>query len=132
MAQDGDLQAEQHVAPQRGRHPEPVEVEGARVEADHQVHLAELLGELVEVGIEVRAAALLRGLDEDEASRMGRARRFERLEREQGAEDRVAVISCAAAEEQLVAPHRLVGAEALAPVAQRRLLVEMAVDERVA
>ena len=62
-------------AAQRRRHPQPLVVEAAAVEADDELGLADAVGERLDVGRQVRAAALLAGLDEHDAGGRGRCPR---------------------------------------------------------
>ena len=124
-----DLEVDVHDPAQRRRHPQSVVGERARVETDHQLDLAEVVLQIVEVGLEVRAAALLAGLDQDDAAAVGDVVGLHRLDGEQRGEGGVAVVADAAREEAIVAANRLVRSEAVGPVAERRLLVEVSVED---
>ena len=114
------------VPPQRRRQPQAVVAEPARVEADDEAGRADALLEVLEVGRQVGAAALLARLDEDEHAAPAAARR---QQTRHGGERRVAVVGRAPAVEEVALAHRLVGPEPAAPLAERRLLVHVAVDD---
>ena len=82
--------------------------------------------EVLEVGRQVGAPALLARLDEDEDAAVPAARR---QQTRHGGERRVAVVRRPAAVEEVAFAHRLVGPEPAAPFAQRRLLVHVSVDD---
>jgi len=124
---DGDRDV--HRAAQRRRHPQPVVGERTRVEADEQVHLAQLPLELVEVRLEVAARRLLGRLDQDHAPGVLGALALERPDPEQRNEDRVPVVRHAARVEAVAAAHGLERPEAVGPVTERRLLVEVPVED---
>src|SRR5665213_2226607 len=65
---------------------------------------------MIEVGIQIRAAALLHGFDGEQRRKCG-----------------VAVVTDAARKKSVVAANRFVGPEAVGPVAERRLLVEVSI-----
>ena len=80
LGQHVDPDRGHHVAPQRRGAPQPVVGEAARVEADHQVGPPDPVGQRLQVGGQVGAAALLAGLDEDHHPGEGDARGRHRLE----------------------------------------------------
>ena len=126
LGQHVDLHRDDEVAPQRRRQPEAVVAEPTRIEADDEPGRADALVEVLEVRGEVGAAALLARLDEDEHAAVAAARRHQARH---GGERRVAVVGRSPAVEQVALAHRLVRAEAVAPLAERRLLVHVAVDD---
>ena len=111
---------------QRRRQPEPVVAEAARVEADDEARRPDALLEVLEVRRQVGAAALLARLDEDEHAALAAARRHQTRH---GGERRVAVVGRAPAVEEIALAHGLPGPETAAPLAERRLLVHVAVDD---
>ena len=114
---------------QLGRHPEPVVVEAARVEADHEARRADAVGQRLDVGGQVGAAALLAGLDEHDAAGVGAAGGLHRLDGGEAGEGGVAVVGPAPAVEPVALEHRRPRAEALAPAGHLGLLVEVAVEQ---
>ena len=88
--------------------------------------VADALLEVLQVGRQVGAAALLAGLDEDEHAAPAAARR---QQTRHGGERRVAVVGGAPAVEEVAVAHGLVGPEPAAPLAERRLLVHVAVHD---
>ena len=67
-----DLDGRHQVPAQRRREPETVVAEPSRIEADHEPGRADALLEVRQVGQQVRAPALLAGLDEDEDAAIAR------------------------------------------------------------
>ena len=116
-------------AAQRGRRPQLLVVAAARVEADDEVAGADAVGQLLDVGGQVGAAALLAGLDQPDAAGVRDALRLQRLDRGSAANDGVAVVGAAAAVELVVAPARASTVRVLAPAGHLRLLVEVAVEQ---
>ena len=90
--------------------------------------VAEVIVQVVQVRLEVGTAALLTGFDQHDAAAVGDAVGFHRLDGEQGGERRVAVVGDAARVDPVAAAHRLEGRQALGPVAEGRLLVEVTVE----
>ncbi len=82
---------------------------------------------MIEVGLQVRAAALLTGFDQHDAATVGNVVRLHRFDGEQRRKCGIAVVADAAREEPVIAANRFVGPEAVGPVAERRLLVEVSV-----
>ena len=126
---DGQLHPEE--TPQRRRDPQPVVAPAPRVEGDDQVGAGETVAEKLEVGGQVGAARLLRRLDQDQAAAVGAAGGPHRLDGRQGGEGGVPVVGAAPAVEAIPVPDGLPGPQALPPLGQRRLLVEVAVEEDV-
>ena len=125
------LDPQDHVdeAAERGGHPQAVPVAAPRVERDDERRFAEPVAEQVEVGRQVGAARFLAGLDQDDAAGVRAAAGAHRLERGQGGEGRVAVVGRAAPVEAVALDHGFPGAEARPPAVERRLLVEVAVQQ---
>ena len=65
-----DLEVAADEPAQRRRRPQLVVVAAARVEADDEARLADARREVLDVGGQVVAAALLAGLDQDDAARV--------------------------------------------------------------
>ena len=86
---------------------------GAGVQTDHQFHIAELLTENVEVGLEIRGARFLRCFDENDATGVWNAIAFEFLNGEEGREHGVPVVGDAASEESIALPNWSIGVEAV-------------------
>jgi hypothetical protein len=82
-----------------------------------------------QMGREVGTAGLLAGLDEHDHPGASRPVRVEDLERRQGGEGRITVVTHATAVQTVAVAYRRERAESLAPLTERRLLVEMTVDE---
>ena len=116
-------------AAQRCREPQPVPVAAARIEADHQRRLADPLHQVIDVERQVVAAALLAGLDHDDAAPARHLLLGQRLERAQAGIDRIAVVGPAAAIELVALQHRDPRPRALGPALHLGLLVEMAVEQ---
>ena len=116
-------------APERRRAPELVVVAAARVETDHEIRLADAGGELLHVGGQVGAAALLARLDQDQTARMRHPRALHRFDRGEGTEHRVAVVLGPAAIEPIPAADGLPGTEPVVPAHHLRLLVAVAVEQ---
>src|SRR5690606_12932513 len=81
---------------------------------------------------QVRAAALLAGLDQAHAARARDALRIDRRDDGQGGVERIAVVGGAPAVQAAVLDARQPGPEALTPAFHLRLLVEVAVEEDAA
>ena len=116
-------------AAKRRREPKSVVGESARIQADHELHVAQVLSQVIEIHLEIGAAALLARLDEDNAAAVGDVVRFHRLDREQCREGGVAVVRDSSGVQPVAATCRREGTEALGPGAQGRLLVEVAVQD---
>ena len=125
------LDPQDHVdePPERGGRPQAVPVAAPRVERDDERRFAEPVAEQVEMGRQVGAARFLAGLDQDDAAGVRPAPGAHRLERGQGGEGGVAVVGRAAPVEAVPLDHGFPGAEARPPAAERRLLVEVAVEQ---
>ena len=126
LGQHVDLHRGDDVAPQRRRQPQAVVAEPARIEADDETGRADALLEVLDVRRQVGAAALLARLNEHEHAALAAARRHQTRH---GGKRRVAVVRGAAPVEEVALAHRLPGPEPAAPLAERRLLVHVAVDE---
>ncbi len=105
-----------------------VVVPASGVEADDEVG-TEAIGQLLHVGGQVGAAALLGGLDQHHAARMGDPLGLQRLDRGERRERRIAVVPRPAAEEPVAAAHRRPGATVRGPAHHLRLLVAVAVEQ---
>ena len=117
----------EHAAQRRGG-PEVLVVAAARVQADHQIG-ADAIGELVDVGRQVRAAAFLRSLDQHDAPGVRDALGLERLDGGQRREGGVAIVARAAPEQSIAAPHRRPRSAVGGPADHLRLLVAVAVEQ---
>ncbi len=126
LGQHVDLHRGDEVAAQRRRQPEAVVAEATRIEADDEARRPDALLEVRQVRGEVGAAALLARFDEDEHAALAAARRHQTRH---GGERRVAVVGRPPAVEEVAFAHRLPRSEPAAPLAERRLLVHVAVDE---
>ncbi|MNK28756.1 hypothetical protein D3C87_471400 [compost metagenome] len=124
-----DLERAAGHAAQRGREPQLVVVAGARIQADHQLDLAQARTQRVDVGQQVVGAAFLAGLDEADDARVRHALGLERLQRGHAGVHGVAVVGAAAAVEQAVLVLGRPRAEVVAPAGELGLLVEVAVHE---
>ena len=78
--EDLDAQRAADQPAQRRGHPQPLVVEAARVEAQHEARRADAVGERLEVGGQVGAAALLAGLDQHDAAGVAQAVRLRGLD----------------------------------------------------
>ena len=126
LGQDVDPHADNEVAPQRGGEPEAVVAEATRVEADDQAGAPDPFGQVGDVGRQVGAAALLAGLDEDHHAPSAAVGRHEPGD---GGKEGIAVVGGAAPVEEVPLAYRLEGGQPGPPLAQRGLLVHMAVDQ---
>ena len=126
LGQHVDLHRGDEVAAQRRRQPEAVVAEATRIEADHEARRPDALLEVLEVRGEVGAAALLARLNEDEHAALAAARCHQTRH---GGERRVAVVGRPPAVEEVALAHRFPRPEPAAPLAERRLLVHVAVDQ---
>ena len=129
LGEDLDGEAGAGHAPQRGRGPEAVVVAAERVEADDEARRADALGQVVDVGGQVRAARLLAGLDHPDAAGVAAALGLHRLDGGEGGEHGVPVVGAATPVQAAVGQHRLPRAEPVAPGQHRWLLVEVAVEQ---
>ena len=87
-----------------------------------------MLGELVEVRLEIGAAALLARFDDDDATSVGNAVRLHGLDGAECGEEGVAIIRDAARVEAIAASNRDEGFESFGPVTERGLLVEVSIE----
>jgi hypothetical protein len=129
LGQDLDLEIARARAAERSRAPELLEVAGARVETDHEARRADAIGEVIEVGGQVIAAALFAALDEHDAAGVLAAGLLQRAQRRDAGEDRITVIGAAATVELVVPNDGLPGAEALVPTLHLGLLVEVTIEQ---
>ena len=81
------------------------------------------------MSIEIRAAALLRGLDEHDAAASGEASGVGGLDGQESSRKGIAIVSRPSPEEQVAAAHRGERIETLGPVTERWLLVEVSVEQ---
>src|ERR1700693_4990284 len=102
-------------------------VAAARVEADHEINLAEAGAERFQVGRQVVASALLAAFDHAYAARVRNALAAEREDRGDRGENRITIVGAAAAVEQAIDDDRSPGTEAVAPAHHLRLLVQVTV-----
>src|SRR6478736_4001781 len=108
-------------------HPKLIVVAGARIERDHEAHLAHARREGIEVCGQVIAAALLAGLDEPDAAGTRDALRVDRLDRRDRREHRISIVRAAAPIEAALLDDRSPRTEALAPPCHLGLLVQVAI-----
>ena len=114
---------------ERGGAPDLLVVAAFRVEAHDERGLAEGAAERREVRRQIAAARFLARLDEHQAARQPHPLLFQRGDRGERAEHRVAIVRRAAPVEPSVADHRLPGSEAGQPAGELRLLVEVPVEQ---
>ena len=126
LGQHVDPDRDHEVPPQRRGEPEAVIAEATRIEADDEARGAHAGTQVLEVGAQIGAAALLARLNEDEDAALPAGRRHQRGH---GGERRVAVVRRPPPEEEMTLAYGLVGAQALAPGAEGRLLVHVSVDD---
>ena len=124
-----DLEHAGRVAAQAGGQPELVVVAGARVQADHQRHLAEPVFQRVDVGQQVVGAAFFTGLDQPDDARMGDALAFKGLHGGNAGIHRIAVVGPAPAIQPAVLVFRRPRTEVAAPAGELGLLVEVAIHQ---
>ena len=129
LLEDVDREDAVDEAAQRRGDPEPLGVERAGVEADHELRRSEAAGEELEVRGEIGAARLLARLDQDEQAGVRDARRPRGLDRQERCECGVAVVGAAAAVEPIALEDRDPRAEPVAPSGHLGLLVEVAVEQ---
>ena len=129
LGQDLDLERAAGHAAQRRREPELVVVAGARIQADHQRHVAQARPQRVDVGQQVVRARFLAGFDQADDARMLHLLRLERLHRGDAGVDGIAVVGAAAPVELAVLVLGRPGAEVAAPAGEFRLLVQVAVHQ---
>ena len=129
FAQDVDLEPRAGQAAQARGHPEPFVVHASRVEAHHQAGRPEAVGEGVDVGGQVRAAALLAGLDEHDAARVGAAGGLDGFDGGEAGKGGIAVVRAPTPVQPVGLADRLPGPEAGAPAGHLGLLVEVAVEQ---
>ncbi len=129
LGEDLDAEIAGCHAPQRGGAPQLVVVAAARVQADDEIRAADTRCERVQVGGEIVAAALLAGLDDDDAAGMGNPLIPQGVDRRQAGEGGVAVVGAAPTVEPVALDDGVPRPEALAPALHLRLLVQVSVQD---
>ena len=117
------------VAAQGGAQPHPLVVSRAAVEAHHEPRRPDAPLEVVHVSGEVRAPALLAGLDQADAARVWRALILQRFKSAEGSEHGVPIVRRPATVELAVLDHGLPGTLVLIPAGHLGLLVQVAIHE---
>ena len=114
---------------QRRSHPQSVVGERSGVETDEELDVTEVLGKVVQVRLEVHAAALFAGLDEHDATGVRYPVEFHCFDGAERGEGGIAVVGDAARVEPITSTGRNEGVETARPVAERWLLVEVPVED---
>ena len=124
-----DFERARHHAAQAGGQPELVVVAGARVQADHQAHIAQPAAQCIHIRQQVVRAAFFAGLDQPDNARVRHLLAFQRLNGGDAGVGCVAVVSAAAAVELAVLVAGRPRAQVGAPAAELGLLVQMAIHQ---
>ena len=124
-----DFERARHHAAQAGGQPELVVVAGARVQADHQAHIAQPAAQRIHIGQQIVRAAFFAGLDQPNNARVRHLLAFQRLNGGDAGVGCVAVVSAAAAVELAVLVAGRPRAQVGAPAAELGLLVQVAIHQ---
>jgi len=129
LGQDLDLQGAAGHSAQAGGEPELIVIAGARVEADHQGHLAQAGAQGVDVGQQIVRAAFLAGLDQADDAGVGRFLGLQGLHGGNAGVHRIAVVGATAAIQLAVFVLGGPGAQVVAPAAELGLLVQVPIHQ---